>query len=38
MQPTFLTLRPHFGGVNETAEGCEQAVIPVADTILTENK
>src|SRR5438445_13176476 len=35
---TFLTLRPHLRGVNETAGVCEQAVIPVADTILAENK
>src|SRR5271157_6590771 len=33
-KPAFLTLRPHSGGVNETTRACEQAVIPVADTIL----
>ena len=34
----FLTLRPHQGGVNETANACEQAVIPVADTLPKANK
>src|SRR5215831_7222056 len=35
---SFLTLRPHSGGVNETARKCEQAVIPVADRKLLANK
>src|SRR5215469_2660902 len=28
-----FTLRPTVGAVNQTAEDCEQAVIPVADTL-----
>src|SRR5262249_61117565 len=28
-----FTLRPTVGAVNQTAEHCEQAVIPVADTL-----
>jgi len=35
---TFLTLRPDYGCVNETAHGCEQAVIPVADRKLVVKK
>jgi hypothetical protein len=32
LQPYIFTLRLAKEGVNETAEECEQAVIPVADT------